>query len=116
MRMHHKVQTVAEISKDAGTHIGECWIQHCTNSLVLSLDWSLVEKPLEKMWKSWKLAVQMVTNEHSRLKDHLGSWCEMPIKRTYSWMQDDTHVSLRRRDFNERKENSCPLKWIYIGL
>jgi hypothetical protein len=58
--------------------------------------WTKVEMPLEKMCRTWRSALKILTQEGGNLRQKLGKWKEIPEDKTQDWLQDGEWVYIKR--------------------
>ena len=83
VRMFLQVETVAEIATPDGTRIEASWLQEGQRPSDSTELWPQIQAPSEKMWKSWRTAINLITQEGGKLRKPLGKWhCQPKIEDT----------------------------------
>ena len=92
VRMFLQVETVAEIATPDGTRIEASWLQEGQRPSNSTELWPQIQAPSEKMWKSRRTAINLITQEGGKLMKPLGKWHCQPKNRRYKWSQDKISV------------------------
>ena len=74
------------------------------------------------MWRAWKNAVKVLTQQDGYLRDKLGIWEETPKERRYKWMQggeyayEEDEVCIKRYKIQEKSRRTAKIAERYIPV